>query len=363
MLRDATQTALFEYLEVNKIPYTQNKSESVVRITDCESKILLRSMDEYERLRGTNLAWFGLDELTYMDEGAWLRLEGRLRDPKADRLAGIAVWTPKGFDWVYRKFVAGNAKQYHVTLAKPFENHYILDAVPDFYDRLRTSYDEAFYQQEVLGQYLNVGGSRVFAPFDRGTHVTSLELDPDLPLLWAMDFNVDPMSSVVAQMRRNEFYILDEIVLNRASTQDACDEFSRRYGGHKSLVVIYGDASGRSMSTKGSTDYDIVRDHFLKRRERMEQRIQTHNPAVRDRITATNARLKNAEGETAMWIDPRCRELIADFEEVSYKAESTEVDKTKDRRRTHLSDALGYLICQESRVLPKFGEQSRPFRL
>ncbi len=81
----------------------------------------------------------------------------------------------------------------------------------------------------------------------------------------------------------------------------------------------------------------------------MEYRVPNHNPPVRDRVTMTNARLKNALGETNMWIDPRCRELIQDFEQVSYKAESTEVDKTKDRRRTHLSDALGYLICQESR--------------
>ena len=45
------------------------------------------TMDEFERLRGTNLAWFGMDELTYTREDAWLRLEGRLRDPQATRLA------------------------------------------------------------------------------------------------------------------------------------------------------------------------------------------------------------------------------------------------------------------------------------
>jgi hypothetical protein len=48
-----------------------------------------------------------------------------------------------------------------------------------------------------------------------------------------------------------------------------------------------------------------------------------------------------------MMIDPRCKELIQDFEQVSYKEDSTEVDKNKDRRRTHLSDALGYLVWQE----------------
>ena len=73
---------------------------------DTGSRILFRAVDEFERLRGTNLAWFGLDELTYTPEEAWLRLEGRLRDPKATRLCGFAVWTPKGYDWVYERFMA-----------------------------------------------------------------------------------------------------------------------------------------------------------------------------------------------------------------------------------------------------------------
>ena len=83
MLRDATQAALFEILDGNKIPFDHNKAENTLIMRDTRSKILFRPMDEFERLRGTNLAWFGLDELTYTQEEAWLRLEGRLRDPKA----------------------------------------------------------------------------------------------------------------------------------------------------------------------------------------------------------------------------------------------------------------------------------------
>ncbi len=73
MLRDATQHALVEMLERNELPYELNRSQNYVVIEECRSKILFRSMEEYERLRGTNLAWFGLDELTYTAEEAWLR--------------------------------------------------------------------------------------------------------------------------------------------------------------------------------------------------------------------------------------------------------------------------------------------------
>jgi hypothetical protein len=55
-------------------------------------------------LRG--IAWFGIDELTYCKHGAWQILQQRIRDPQARRLGGFAVWTPKGFDWVYDRFIS-----------------------------------------------------------------------------------------------------------------------------------------------------------------------------------------------------------------------------------------------------------------
>src|SRR5262249_41453484 len=143
VLRDGTQVALFEILAANGIQCEDNRGENTLLLNDTGSRILFRPVEECERLRGTNLAWFGLDELTYTQEEAWLRLEGRLRDPQATRLCGFAVWTPKGFDWVYRKFVTANRKPgYFVVLAKAFENRHLLEKVGDFYERLKDSYDE-----------------------------------------------------------------------------------------------------------------------------------------------------------------------------------------------------------------------------
>jgi hypothetical protein len=159
MLRDATQAALIEILERNRIPHEWNRSESYLRLSETRSRILFRAVEEFERLRGTNLAWFGLDELTYAPREAWLRLEGRLRDPKAARLCGFAVWTPKGFDWVYERFVGSPVEGYKTVQARPFENQFLLDRVPDYYQRLKHSYDGRFYEQEVLGEYTGVWAS------------------------------------------------------------------------------------------------------------------------------------------------------------------------------------------------------------
>ncbi|HWF10744.1 MAG TPA: terminase family protein [Bryobacteraceae bacterium] len=350
MLRDSTLVALIETLSANDVPFELNKADYVLLMKDTGSRILLRAVDEFERLRGTNLAWFGLDELTYTAEGAWLRLEGRLRDPAAVRRCGFAVWTPKGFDWVHRRFISHRVEGYETIQARPFENRFLLEQVPDFYERLRGSYDENFYRQEVLGDYLNVRGGLVYHAFDREKNLREAQVDPARPVVWALDFNVDPMCSVVAQVARTgQVVVLDEIALRRATTEQACEEFEKRFGMPRAGVVIYGDASGASMNTTGYSDYQVIRSFFTARAGTVSYRVPKANPPVRARVALVNARLRNANGEAQLFIDPKCNELIDDFEQVSYREDSAEIDKEKDRKRTHLSDALGYLIWQEDR--------------
>jgi hypothetical protein len=359
MLRDATQGTLLEILERNAIPYEFNKAENVLVMRDTRSRVLFRPMDEFERLRGTNLAWFGLDELTYTPEAAWVILEGRLRDPRAQRLCGFAGWTPKGYDWVYRRFLLEPVAGYEMVVAQPFENRYLLERIPDYYERLKRSYDERFYQQEVLGQYLNISGGTVYHAFDRREHVEELGVKPELPLKWALDFNVNPMCSVVAQVEGETVWVLDEIVIPHASTAQACEEFLARYPGHGTGLAIYGDASGNRMQTAGTTDYRIIQQIFQQAAYRdVSYRVPRANPLVRERVALLNAKLRAASGEKHLRVDRKCVELIKDLEEVSYKADSSVIDKDKDPRRTHLSDALGYLVWQECRTQAPAGEQA-----
>ena len=360
MLRDATLTAFLEVVGGNRIPYELNKSELILVMKDTGSRIYFRAVNDFERLRGTNLAWFGLDELTYTAEESWLRLEGRLRDPIAKRLCGFAVWTPKGFDWVYRRFIRNHVEGYDVVLAKAYENRHVLDKIPDFYDRLKASYDAKFFEQEVLGEYLNVQSGVVYHAFKRARNTKDVAVDPFLPLFWALDFNVDPMSSIVAQKKGEEVRVLDEIVLSRASTHEACEEFMNRYPNHPAGLVIYGDASGQRLQTAGTTDYQMIREYMRRTVYGSPRfRVPSMNPSVRERIALVNSKLFSASEEAQLFVDPRCKGLIMDFEEVVFKPDSSVIDKDKDSQRTHLSDALGYLLWQECRPRTAFGEQGK----
>src|SRR6266516_1556712 len=47
--------AMFDVLRSNDIPYEYGKTENTLVMSDTGSRILFRSLDDFERLRGTNL--------------------------------------------------------------------------------------------------------------------------------------------------------------------------------------------------------------------------------------------------------------------------------------------------------------------
>ena len=87
----------------------------------------------------------------------------------------------------------------------------------------------------------------------------------------------------------------------------------------------------------------------------------TANPAIRDRVNTVNAVLKNASGARNVFIDPKCRELLKDLRQVKWRRDSSgnptgDLDKS-DQQRTHVSDALSYLIAQEWGLFPSGGQR------
>ena len=69
--------------------------------------------------------------------------------------------------------------------------------------------------------------------------------------------------------------------------------------------------------------------------------------------------MRSANGSIHLKVAPGCGELIKDLEEVVFKSGTTVIDKDRDPKRTHLSDALGYLVWQECHSSVRFGEQPR----
>lgn len=366
MLRDATLTSFREILTANEIPFRHLKSENTIELPEARATILFRALDTFERIRGTNLAWFGIDELTYCKRESWERLEGRMRDRKAKHRCGFASWTPKGFDWVYDRFIGPDKKALHEAF-RAQQNK----ALPDtYYKSLEASYSERFYKQEALGEYLNVFSGQAYYAFSREDQVTDKVVYlARAPLWWTLDFNVNPLSSVIGQTVNGIVRVLDELSLPNSNTLAACEEFLDRTGkwfhGTPLTVYIYGDPSGSSRQTSAHrTDWQICKDFFSRYPERFHVQFRvgtSHNP-VKDRVNCVNAVLCNFAGERRLAIHPRCKELAKDFEQLAWKADAngntlSELDKS-DKMRSHISDALGYYIEREFPMKLKTGERS-----
>jgi hypothetical protein len=132
-------------------------------------------------------------------------------------------------------------------------------------------------------------------------------------------------------------------------------------------IYVYGDATAEQRRTSASrTDWQIIKDFFGRYRDQFDVtfRVPSANPPVKDRINCVNALLRNHAGQHRLHVHPSCKQLINDFEQVCWKADPSgnplaDLDKS-DPRRTHVSDAVGYLVAREFPMRAKIGERSGP---
>jgi hypothetical protein len=278
------------------------------------------------------------------------------------------VWTPRGKDWVWRQWISSRRiPGYHCIRAQPFENRAILGSTPDFYAHLKQSYDPRFYLQEVLGEYVDMFSGAVYHAFSDKNIRSCSYIDRE-PLIIAMDFNVNPMAGAILQQhkwgRQAEVHVLAEIVLPSSHIVAWCEELVRQTlpwaeaatAGSIELQ-FFGDAAGgqRRAESNGNSAWRIVEEFFAKQpRYRAKFRYERKNPPVADRINAVNAMLCSfgqgytQAGQRNLYIDPACRELLNDLEELAWKVDAhgatiPEIDGRNPKRK-HISDAVGYYI-------------------
>lgn len=330
--------------------------------------ICLRGADRPDSLRGQGLDFVVLDEYACISPAAWTEV---LRPALADREGrALFIGTPKGFNHFYDLVESAKGQPdwevFQYTTADGG------NVSPQELESAARALDERTYNQEFLANFAMLGEGRAYYAFDRAHHVADFPFNPLLPLCWSLDFNMNPLCSVLAQVQDNGgVAVLEELILPDSNTAAACEEFlirTRKYFSGTPLAVgVYGDSTGEQRRTSASrTDWQIVKDFFGRYPERFHAtfRIPSANPPVKDRVNCVSAKLKNYAGQFRLLVNPGCKALIKDFEQVSWKKDPhgtqlADLDKS-DPNRTHVSDALGYLIAREFPMRAIRGERPGP---
>jgi len=318
-----------------------NETELTIHLKN-GSTISLKGADNHDSLRGVGLDFIVLDEFADIDPEAWFET---LRPTLSDKQGrALFIGTPKGIgNWAY--------ELYQNTLEDP--QHWAsytfttIDGgqVPEEeIVQARRDLDERTFNQEYLATFETFAG-RIYYGFDRAHNVVPINItDPKGPfkdikqqvLYTGWDFNIDPMSVVVAVRSGDSLYVIDEIRMFSSNTQEAVDEVTSRYPSAK--IWAYPDPAARQRKTSagGSTDITILQNAGF-----VVKAPHSHTP-VRDRINAVNSRLCSTSGIRHLFIDPRCKYTIEGLERQTYKEGTSQPDK--DSGYDHMMDALGYMV-------------------
>lgn len=239
--------------------------------------------------------------------------------------------------------------------------HYSHDPArgPAWADKAREGYrSEADWAREQELDFSRAAATPAYPAFVRALHVTdAAAYDQARPLWLALDFNVSPCVWEVCQPGRLDgrevLLVVDEVAADPASHAVMCDELRRRYEGHKGVLRIYGDATGRARDVQsGQTDFDLI----LRQLGRwwqgtLELKVPNANPAESQRVSGLNDRLLDERGVPGVLVHPGCQELVADLEQVELdgagRLRKSRTAGDPYARRTHSSDALGYLVWWE----------------
>ena len=235
-------------------------------------------------------------------------------------------------------------------------------------ETFKSSMDEITYSIEIKGERTDVHG-RVYYSFHEDVHEFEIASDmysPKEPLILCFDFNVSPGVALILQEKR-----MDEEDFTGRKFQDSVDvllaeiwvpvnsntdivvgEVINRFGDHTGMIDEYGDASGGADKTSATTgsDWKII-SNALNRyygTEKVRMHIKRANPAVVDRVNATNSKIYNVNKEIGMILDSNLTpKMKRDFEKVQYLDGTVrKIDPRPggDATLGHIGDAYGYSV-------------------
>jgi len=341
-----------DMLQEYNIDYEYNIAKH--RIITGYGAIKVYQLQAPQRIIGASLNYIGFDEF---DVESWKNCDvafkkaiGRMRGSEDTEI--YIVTSPEGFHYTHKIFVEDDNDDRFLVHGKTTDNK----ALPESYIRLlESTYPKPLLEAYRDGKFVNLTELSTYYNFRRHDHVKPVKYNPNLPIHIGMDFNLFPITCTLLHYSENsnpKVQVFDEIELhygggNEILTETLIREIKRRYPNKR--YIAYPDPAGKSRSTSS-----LHSDHDLLRKASFELRVKPAAPRITDSVNAVNKAF-----EKDIVIDPKCKGLITDLEQVTNLPNSRQINK-KDNNRTHFTDGFRYFIdyCMPI-IKPQFGSINR----
>lgn len=251
-----------------------------------------------------------------------------------------------------------------------------------FYDRQCVAdfekdriYDPDYYNVYALGEWGVIRtGSEFFGSFNRASHISSIEYDPDLPIHISVDNNVLPYITTtfwqISYENGTQIRQIDEVCAGnpnntvRKAAKLVADKLKAYFGKmshgqmakcQETKVYIHGDASTRTANTideQKRSFLDLFIDTLQKEGIEVVDKVGNKNPSVPMTGEFINAIYEGLVKDTSITISEQCRKSIEDYLAVQ-KDENGAMSKIRIKDSTtkqsyeehgHISDTKRYLV-------------------
>lgn len=307
-----------------------NQQRMSLDFKETKSKIIIfHSEDEGRSIKGPNLGWGLINEVTLVSHKAYLAFLSRMRDRRSKLIQIGMSGTPEGFNWAYKNFIKNPRSDTELIFGNSRENIYNADS---YIAHLENSYDKLMQEQFIDGKFVNPNGRPAAWSFDRFKHVKDLGEYQGGTVWVHVDFNVSPMAATMYEVREDCIYAFDEInIKNNAKTEDLAEQIEKKCGLN---AILFPDPAGGHRDTRSNaSDIQILFNFGFK-----DIRFKRSIRSVRDCLNAMNKKIEMQY----IFFNPRCEETISDLEQCTLRDDWT-IEK-KDMERTHWIDGLKNMI-------------------
>lgn len=218
--------------------------------------------------------------------------------------------------------------------AKAEDNQFVTQAQWENWENM----DPQLYKRFIQGSWEFDKPANVFAyNFNEQVHHKLVEYDDNLPLYLSFDFNVEPITCLAEQHDLHFVHFIKEFRLVKSDIDELCEFIVTTFPNAHFMVT--GDASGaaRTALKKNLNYYKSIRIGLDI--STLQLKVPRANPAVRNTRVLCNSLLAK---HPQFFINTlACPNLTIDLNSVVVD-ENGDIDKDKDKRKTHLLDCFRY---------------------